>query len=131
MLYRFDAPLFFANSRFFLEDVLERVDDAERRGRPIRAVVVTAEPITDVDTTAADALDELTRDLDARGVEIRFAELKGHVRERLERYGVLERLGGGRLARTTGEAVRFWIEDTGAEWVDWEDREAPSDGDRP
>lgn len=131
MLYRFDAPLFFANSRFFVEDVLGRVDDAERAGRPVRAVVVTAEPITDIDTTAADALDELARDLAARGVGLRFAELKGHVRERLERYGVLDRLGGGHLARTTGESVRRWVDETGVVWVDWEDRDGSGDETRP
>ncbi|MGZ7084689.1 MAG: SulP family inorganic anion transporter, partial [Ilumatobacteraceae bacterium] len=56
LLYRFDAPMFFANARYFVEDVLARVD---RSPTPIRVVLVTAEPITDVDTTAADAIAEL------------------------------------------------------------------------
>lgn len=123
MLYRFDAPLFFANARFFVEDVLERVDRAERAGRPVRVVAITAEPITDVDTTAADAIEELVRDLAARDITLRFAELKGHVRERMDDYGLLELIGTEHLARTTGEAVHTWVTESGVEWVDWEDRD--------
>jgi high affinity sulfate transporter 1 len=122
LLYRFDAPLFFANARFFVEDVLQRVDAAQTAGRPVQVVVVTAEPITDVDVTAIDALEELVRDLAARDVTLRFAELKGHVRERLEAAGVIELIGRAHLARTTGQAVRTWVDESGVEWVDWEDR---------
>ena len=123
MLYRFDAPLFFANARFFVEDVLERVDRAERAGRPVRVVVITAEPITDVDTTAADAIDELIRDLAARDVTIRFSELKGHVRERMAAYGLIDRIGEQHLSRTTGQSVHTWVAESGVDWIDWEDRD--------
>ncbi len=129
MLYRFDAPLFFANARFFVEDVLERVDHA---GRDIEVVVVTAEPITDVDTTAADAIEELIRDLEARHVTLRFSELKGHVRERLEVYGLIDLIGSQHITRTTGESVHAWVRESGTEWVDWEDRaRASGDEEKP
>jgi len=118
MLYRFDAPLFFANARFFVEDVLERVD---RAPDGLRVVVVTAEPITDVDTTAADAIEELVSDLAARDVSLRFAELKGHVRERMEDYGLIDLIGAEHLSRTTGQAVHDWVAESGVAWVDWED----------
>jgi high affinity sulfate transporter 1 len=121
LLYRFDAPLFFANARSFHDDVLERVDAA---AAPVRVVVVTAEPVTDIDTTAAEMLDELLIDLAERDVELRFAELKGHVRDRLDDYGMLERFGPLGFARTTGEAVRQYVESTGVRWIDWEDRQA-------
>ena len=103
---------FFANARFFVEDVLERIDRAEHAGRDVRVVVVTAEPITDVDTTAADAIDELIRDLAARDVTLRFTELKGHVRERMQAYGLIDRIGAQHLSRTTGEAVHSASEST-------------------
>ncbi len=119
LLYRFDAPMFFANARFFVEDVLARVD---RSPTPIRVVLVTAEPITDVDTTAAEAIAELVRDLSTRGAALRFAELKGHVRERMQAYGLVELVGAGHFARTTGEGVRTYVTDAGVDWVDWEDR---------
>ena len=119
LLYRFDSPLFFANARFFVEDVLAHVDQSPT---PIRVVLVTAEPITDVDTTAADAIAELVRDLGTRGAVLRFAALKGHVRERMQLYGLVELIGADHFARTTGEGVHSYVSETGVDWVDWEDR---------
>ena len=119
LLYRFDAPLFFANARFFVEDVLARVDQSPT---PIRVVLVTAEPITDIDSTAADAIAELVRDLAQRGAVLRFAELKGHVRERMQTYGLVELIGADKFARTTGEGVHAYVNAAGVDWVDWQDR---------
>jgi high affinity sulfate transporter 1 len=122
LLYRFDAPLFFANSRFFADDLLARV---RRADPPVRTVVITAEPITDIDLTAAEAMQELLAMLEARGVDLRFAEMKGHVRDRLLRYGFDGVDPQAHFARTTGEAVKAYVRDTGTDWVDWEDRFAP------
>ena len=82
---------------------------------------MSAEPITDVDATAADALGELLDDLDQRGVELGFAELKGPVRDRLEPYGIVDRIGRQHFYRTVGEAVKSYVADTGTPWVDWDD----------
>lgn len=120
LLYRFDAPLFFANAGYFREQVMRRAD---REHRDVRWVVVTAEPITDIDATAADAIAELLDDLDERGIVLAFAELKGHVRERLAAYGLVERIGPDRFYRTTGQAVRAYVAATGTPWTDWEDGE--------
>ncbi|HEY8092573.1 MAG TPA: SulP family inorganic anion transporter, partial [Acidimicrobiales bacterium] len=90
LLYRFDAPLFFANAEEFRSGLMERIDDAPS---PVRRVVVSAEPVTDVDATGAEALEELLDDLDARGIELAFAELKGTVRDHLVPYGIVDRLG--------------------------------------
>jgi high affinity sulfate transporter 1 len=120
LLYRFDAPLFFANARFFVDDLLAKVDGAPS---PVRTVVVTAEPMTDVDTTAADAIQELVHDLDVRGATLHFAEMKGHVRERLGVYGLLDLIGPDHFPRTTGEAVRRYVVEHSVDWVDWEDRD--------
>lgn len=119
LIYRFGAPLFFANARFFVEDVLARID---RSPTPIRVVLVTAEPITDVDATAAEAIAELVRDLALQGAVLRFAELKGHVRERLQAFGLVDLIGSDHFARTTGEGVRAYVTDAGVDWTDWEDR---------
>ena len=127
LLYRFDAPLFFANGGHLLEDVLRRVDGAEV---PVKWVVITAEPVTDVDSTAADELSELLDRLDERGVRLAFAEMKGTVRDRLVPYGLVDRLGVGYFFRTTGEAVHAYIRETGVDWRDWEDG-APADSATP
>ena len=71
VVYRFDAPLIFANSRMFSEKVREIAED-----RPdLRWIIVAAEPITDIDTTASDMLHELDAWLNARGVSLVFAEM--------------------------------------------------------
>ncbi len=101
VLYRFDAPLFFANARTFREEIRRL---ALATPKP-RWIVVAAEPITDVDTTAADILESLVADLAGIGVTLVLAELKDPVRAKLERYEFEHPLGQDRLFRTLDEAV--------------------------
>lgn len=125
VLFRFDAPLFFANAAHFVEDVLDAVDDAENRVGRVVWVVVTAEPITDVDSTAAEELVLLLDELDKAGIVFAFAEMKGQVRDSLARYGLVERIGPDRFYRTIGQAVRAYVDATGTDWTDWEDTPRP------
>lgn len=78
--------------------------------------------MTDVDMTAADMLDDLLDDLDRRGVSLRFAELKDPVKDRLQRYGLLDRIGPDAFYPTVGTAVDAYVAISGIDWVDWEDR---------
>jgi high affinity sulfate transporter 1 len=117
VLYRFDAPLFFANAELFRDEVLAAVGAPH----PARWVVVTAEPITDVDATAAEMLVELHRELADDGVVLAFAELKGVVRDRLARSGTTEVIGIDHFYPTIGQAVHAYVDATGISWVDWED----------
>jgi len=121
-LYRFDAPLFFANADTFRQRVraLAESDD-------LRWIVVAAEPITDIDTTAGEALLALEDELEERGVELAFAELKDPVRDRLRRYGIEEAIGADRFFPTLGVAVATYLDETGVHWVDWEERQPLSD----
>jgi len=82
VVYRFDAPLIFANAPTFRDDV-RRLAAADP---PPRWIMVAAEPMTDVDTTAADMLEDLDAELNARGISLAFAELKDPVRHKIERY---------------------------------------------
>jgi high affinity sulfate transporter 1 len=87
LIIRWDAPLIFANANIFrkkLRKLIARIDPS-----PVW-VVITAEPITDVDTTAGDMLVDLDLELNAAGIHLVFAELKDSVREKIERYGLLE-----------------------------------------
>jgi high affinity sulfate transporter 1 len=118
LLYRYDAPLFFANGESFRRRVLELVDATDP---PVRWFVLAAEPITDVDTTAEDSLKQLIEDLSGRGVVFAFAELKHPVREHLQDYGVIDLVGEYNLYPTIGSAVHAYIDATGVDWVDWED----------
>lgn len=122
VLARFDAPLFFANASTFSAFLRGLVEDA---GAPVRWVVLAAEPITDIDTSAADELVALDAELAQRGVRLVFAEMKGPVKDRMARYGLDARFGPDRFYPTLGTAVSDYLAVTGTPWVDWTDRPAP------
>lgn len=119
VLFRWDAPLFFANAEMFREQVEAAISAAPT---PTRWVVVAAEPVTDVDMTAADILAELVASLDARRISLRFAELKDPTKDRLKRYGLFETLGAAAFFPTVGAAVDGYVKTAGVDWVDWEER---------
>lgn len=102
VIVRFDAPLFFANGAIFDDWVRSRVRAA---GPAVRTVILAAEPITDIDTTAADELVELDDYLRARGIRLIIAEMKSPVVDALARYGLTERFTPDRFAPTVGAAV--------------------------
>ena len=119
LLFRFDAPLFFANA----EELHSRLHEAIRHSPDrVKWVVITAEPIIDVDATGAAMLGELLDELQAEGIVLAFSELKGVVRDQLAKYGLVERIGPDRFYRTNGEAVKAYVEAEKVRWVDWEDR---------
>jgi MFS superfamily sulfate permease-like transporter len=121
LLYRFDAPLFFANAGYFHRRVRRLVAEASH---PVRWIVVAAEPITDIDTTAAGALSDLHAELRQQDITLAFAELKGPVKDLLKRYGLFDAVGPDRFFPTVGTAVNGYIAATGVDWVDWEERPA-------
>jgi MFS superfamily sulfate permease-like transporter len=121
VLFRWDAPLFFANAEIFADHVSRAVQISPT---PARWVVVAAEPVTDIDTTAADVLRQLLGELAAQQVRFAFAELKGPTKDQLEQYGLLEEIGRGYLFPTVGSAVHAYVAESGVEWVDWEDQPA-------
>ncbi len=124
MLFRFDAPLFFANAGIFHNRVLGRIKGAPT---PVRRFVLCAEPMIDVDTTAADILGELIDELRAREIEFAVAEIKHPVAEHLARYGLIDLIGKENLYPTIGSAVHAYIHATGVDWIDWQDAEVPLD----
>ena len=119
LLFRWDAPLFFANAELFQSRVLDTVAAS---ATPVRWLVVGAEPVTSVDVTAADMLDELDRILRTAGIQLCFAEMKDPVKDKLKRFGLLSRLGEERFFATIGEAVNSYLEMYAVDWTDWEDR---------
>ncbi len=119
VLFRWDAPLFFANAELFHECALDAVASSPT---PVRWLVVAAEPVTSVDVTAADAVSELDDTLHAAGIELCFAEMKDPVKDKLKRFGLFTRFGEHSFFATVGEAVNAYLATHAVEWVDWEDR---------
>ena len=113
VLFRWDAPLFFANAELFHASVLEAVAQSPT---PVRRIVVSAEPVTSVDVTSADVLAELAQKLREAGVELRFAEMKDPVKDKLKRFELLERLGAASFYPTLGAAVDAYLEEHAVDW---------------
>ena len=124
VIVRFDAPLFFANAELFVEFVRRAVDAAPR---PTRWVAIAAEPITDIDTTAAEVVERLDDELAVRGIRMVFAELKGPVKDRLARYGLGARFQPGDFYATIGTLVSDYVASTGTTRTDWTDKRARRD----
>jgi high affinity sulfate transporter 1 len=102
VLFRWDAPLFFANAELFKDRALDAVAAAPG---PVEWLVVAAEPVTSVDVTAADALSELNETLRLAGTRLCFAELKDPVKDKLKRFELFDQIGEPFFFATVGEAV--------------------------
>jgi len=112
VIFRFDAPLIFANARVFRDQVRELT----RTESPPTWILIAAEPITDVDTTAADMLEDLDEELNARGISLAFAEMKMRVRAKIDRYRLTRTIDPAHFYPTVEDAVAAYREQTGAEW---------------
>jgi MFS superfamily sulfate permease-like transporter len=113
LIYRFDAPLFFANATSFRAEIM-RLAMTE----PVpRWIVIAAEPMTDVDTTAADVLAQLDEALNAQGTSLVFAGLKDPVRRKVERYGLTHTIDPGHFFPTAESAIAAFRAETGARWA--------------
>ncbi|MGE4369851.1 MAG: SulP family inorganic anion transporter [Burkholderiaceae bacterium] len=122
VLFRWDAPLFFANAEWFSRLAMQAIEQAPD---PARRLVVAAEPVTSIDVTAADMLAELDDALQQRGIDLCFAEMKDPVQDKLKRFGLYDRFGTDRLYPTVGQAVSHYVRDYAPDWIDWEDERLP------
>src|SRR3712207_5005014 len=124
VMFRFDAPLIFANARVF-RDQIRRLATADP---PPRWIVVAAEPITDIDTTAADMLEDLDEELNALGTSMVFAEMKDPVRRKIERYKLTRTIDPAHFFPTLEDAVSAYTARTSAEWMPSPASSGPGDG---
>jgi high affinity sulfate transporter 1 len=112
VIYRFDAPLIFANAKGFRDEVRRL---AARDPKPVW-ILIAAEPMTDVDTTASDVLEELDEALNAKGISLVFAELKDPVREKIQRYGLTRTIDPRHFFPTIDSAIAAFRLQAGSEW---------------
>jgi high affinity sulfate transporter 1 len=115
VLFRWDAPLFFANAELFRDRALDAVATSPT---PVSWLVVAAEPVTSVDVTAADMLADLDAALHAAGIELCFAEMKDPVKDKLKRFGLFTRFGEETFFPTIGTAVNSYLAANPVEWTD-------------
>lgn len=118
VLFRWDAELFFANAEIFRRELLAAVDDAPTS---VRWVIVAADAITDIDITASESLAELDRELEQRGIQLRFAGLKGPVKDWLIRYGLGPQFDATHFDETVGSGVNLYRQLHPVDWKDWDE----------
>jgi len=113
VLFRWDAPLFFANAELFHRRLLDAIAESPT---PVRRIIVTAEPVTSIDVTSADMLAELEHSLAESGIELRFAEMKDPVKDKLRRFELFDRFGAADFYPTIGSAVDAYLEEHAVDW---------------
>lgn len=113
VLFRWDAPLFFANAELFQNCVLKAVSDSST---PVKRIIVAAEPVTSVDVSSADVISELRKTLSESGIELHFAEMKDPVKDKLKRFEIFELLGKEFFHPTIGAAVDHYIVEYKIKW---------------
>lgn len=119
VLFRWDAPLFFANAEFFRDRVMTALESSPTQ---VNWLVVEAEPVTSIDVTSADTLDELDHTLAKAGILLCFAEMKDPVKDKLKRFGLFSQFGEERFFATVGAAVSRYLKAHSVVWLDWEDQ---------
>lgn len=102
IVYRFDAPLVFANATYFTERLEGVIAGA---GAELKCVVLDSEAISDFDSTAAEALENLDTDLERRGVELWVARANEPLRELLQVTGLTDRIGPENIYPSVRAAV--------------------------
>ncbi len=112
LIFRFDAPVFFANARTFRE----QIQMLARSDPPPKWIIIAVEPITDVDTTAGAMLEDLDMALNDSGISLVFAELKDPVRQRVNRYELARVIDPAHYFPTLDAAVTAYRAETGAQW---------------
>ncbi|MEO8518978.1 MAG: sulfate permease [Dermatophilaceae bacterium] len=100
VVFRWEAPLFFANAGIFRRQVraLARDNDAGW-------IVLQCEAVTDIDVTAGDMLQQLSAQLEKHGVHLAFVEIRTRLRERMRRYGLFESMDQERLYPSVDAAI--------------------------
>jgi len=114
LLFRWDAPLFFANAELFRQRVREAVAQSPT---PVKRLIIAAEPVTSIDVTSADVLAELHHELTAeQGIEVRFAEMKDPVKDKLKRFQLFDAIGAASFYPTVGSSVDAYVDEHAVDW---------------
>ena len=107
MVYRYDSPLFFANTEDFRRRALAAVAGA---AEPVEWFVLNAEAIIEIDITALDALEGVLEELTSRGIVFAVARMKQELRADLDRTDLLRLIGDEHLFPTLPTAVEAFRE---------------------
>ncbi|MEL6922819.1 MAG: solute carrier family 26 protein [Bacteroidota bacterium] len=110
LIVRFDAQLYFANISFF-KDQLEAW--VKEKGPQLQAVIINADSINNVDSSALHALEEVVTTLQASSLKVYFSGVKGPVRDAMTKARLMDKFGAQHFFMSVQEAVDFYDQDTG------------------
>jgi SulP family sulfate permease len=112
LILRVDAQFYFGNVSFLKETLAAREAAASS---PLKAVVIDASSINQLDSSADAALHEIYDDYQRRGIKLSFAHVKGPVRDVMQRSGLYQALGEGRFFFQVHEAVQSALQEMAVE----------------
>jgi len=121
VVYRYDAPLCFANAENFKNRALAAADEPDE---PVRWFVLNVEANVEVDFTALEAMDAVREEITQRGATFALARVKRDLLVRLEAFGLVQKIGPGKLFPTLPTAVEAYREWARADGRDPQGREA-------
>jgi len=102
IVYRFGADLFYANADRFADEARDLIAAAPA---PVRHFVVDAGTITDIDFSAGRTVHDLVSELKEKGIDVVMGRVSANLREDLERHGIADALGAGKIFKTLHEAL--------------------------
>lgn len=102
LIYRFDADLYFANVSYFKDSLEELV---QQKGAALKAIIINAESINNLDSSAIHALEEVIDENRKRGFEIAFTGVKGPIRDAMKKAHLIDKIGDNRFFLTIQDAV--------------------------
>ena len=106
LMYRFDAPLFFANVSVMTDELADLIAVADP---PYQWILIDAESIYDMDTTAVQGLEELIEDLEAANIVLAFARLRQAVREIMDAAGLIDMIGEQNIYLEVDDGVSAFL----------------------
>jgi len=121
LILRFDSSLEFSNADYIKDFIIDR---SSEQNKQIRAVVIDAKSINDIDTTAIEILMSVRETLEEWDIELHFAGLKSPVQNLLTRSGLARKLGGTHFHESTHDAITYLLE----KWDREEDEESGEKG---
>jgi len=106
LIFRFDAPIIFANAAYFAEQVRQLISDM---ATPVEEVLMPAQQINQIDSTGANQIEKLRSELEAKGISLSFAEVKSALRVAMHRTGLEEKIGADRFFESIHDGVQTFL----------------------
>lgn len=110
MILRFDAQLYFANINYFSAKIDEFV---EQKGKDLKRIIINAESINNMDSSAVKAVEDIVMDYRAQGIEFAFASVKGPVRDAMSKAHLIEKIGENHFFMSIQDAIDDYDQTSG------------------